>query len=107
MSVIKFTGGLRWGNAFWGDTVNVTYPFASLQIESDKCILTRHFFWVHYVSYEIRYEQIEYVSLKKFLFSKGVLFTHTNKNIPKYLLFWTKKTDQIFDILAKHGIKVL
>ncbi len=114
----KFIGGLRWDEKFsngFGNSYmngNATFPFATLKICNDKCVLTRHIFWIKYVSYVIPYEDIEYVSVKQILFSKGIVFTHTNKNIPKFLLFWTdnfwemKKTNKILAILKQKGIRV-
>jgi len=108
MIIKKIIGGLRWGDAFWDNTWqgNVTFPFAILQIESDKCILTRSFFWLHRVSYIIKFEELSYVTPKRFLFSKGLLFVHANKEIPKYLLFWTRKTVEICNILRERGVAI-
>ena len=41
--MIKFIGGLRWGNAFWsnkGSDGNATIPFAILEITNEHCIKT-------------------------------------------------------------------
>jgi len=104
----KFIGGLRWGDAFWGwggtDYGNNTFPFATLQIEPDRCILTRKPFWLYRVSYSIKYEDLSYVTPKRFLFSKGLLFVHANKEIPKYMLFWTRNIVEICDILKERGV---
>ncbi len=113
MKIKKFTGGLRWGDKFWEGFGNceeygdVTFPFASLLIEEDRCIITRNTFWIKYVSYNLKYCDIVNISIRKILWSKGVLFTHTNKDIPKYLLFWTRKGDEICDILSQYGVKVI
>lgn len=113
MKIKKFTGGLRWGDKFWGgfgscdEYGNVTFPLATLEIYSDRCILAKSYFWIRRVSYEIKYNELEHVSKKRILLSKGVLFTHTNKDIPKYLLFWTRKGDEICDILSRYGVKVI
>ena len=107
MNEIKFIGGLRWGDGFWNNSMNASFPFASLQIKDDRCILTWYIFWIKYTSYTITYNELDCVSLKKFLFSKGVLFTHTNRKIPKYLLFWTRKTDVILEELRQKRIEVI
>ncbi len=100
------------GDTFWNG-YNASIPLASLRLEEDKCVLTWSFFWIKYTSYTIHYNELTEVSVKRFLYSKGFVFTHTNKNIPKYLLFWSdvfwgkKNTNRIFDALKQKEIKVL
>ena len=107
--MIKFIGGLRWGNSFWsnkGSYGNATIPFATLEITDEHCIITRTFFGLKLATYTLPLSDIEYVAIKSFLFSKGVLFVHENKNAPKFLLFWTFKPQKICSVLENMGIKV-
>ena len=106
----KFIGGLRWGNAFWNDTGvygNATFPLANLKIVNNSCILTWTFWWLKSTSYVLPFEDINYVTTESFLFNKGILFVHTNKDIPKYLLFWTFYLVKVCNTLKSYGIKVL
>lgn len=105
----KFTGGLKWGNSFWndkGDYGNATFPFATLELRKEMCILTRTIFGVTSISYVLPIKDIKYVTIKSFLFFKGILFVHDNCNIPKYLLFWTIHPRRICNKLNSLGICV-
>ncbi|MBE6412068.1 MAG: hypothetical protein E7036_05905 [Opitutales bacterium] len=107
--MIKFIGGLRWGNAFWsnkGSYGNATIPFATLEITNEHCIITRTFFGLKLAMYRLSWSDIEYVTIQSFLFNKGILFVHKNKNVPQFLLFWTFKPQKICSVLENMGIKV-
>ncbi len=106
MKIKIFTGGLRWGKSFWEDSFNVTWPFAKLQIEDDKCIITRTIWWITKTSYVIDYNDIEFITIKKFLFQRGIIFVHKNKSIPPYLLFWTFQPKELCYLLKKNGLKI-
>ena len=109
-SIQKFIGGLRWGNLSWRDKPdwydfnNATIPFASLEITDDTCILTRSFFGFVMDKYILSFSDIEYVSVRRVLFSKGILFVHKNKKLPKHLCFWTFAPRKVCDALIAKGI---
>jgi len=109
-SIQKFIGGLRWGNLSWHDKPdwydfnNASIPFASLEITNDACILTRNFFGFVMDQNILSFSDIEYVSVRRVLFSKGILFIHKNTKLPKYLCFWTFTSRKVCDALIAKGI---
>ena len=101
--MIKFIGGLRWSE---GNSYNATIPFVTLEITNEHYIITRTFFGFKLATYVLSLSDIECLTIKSFLFSKGILFEHKNKNVPKFLLFWTFQSQRICNILQYVGIKL-
>ncbi len=103
----KFIGGLRWGNSFWNDRGiygNATFPFATLEIMDDKCILSWTFWWIKSTKYILPFNDINYITIRCFLCNKGIQFIHKNKSVPNYLLFWTFHPNRVSYALKSHGI---
>ena len=88
--MIKFIGGLRWGNAFWnnkGSYGNATIPFATLEITNEHCIITRTFFGLKLAMYRLSWSDIEYVTIRSFLFNKGIYLCIKTKMFHNFYYF--------------------
>ena len=92
---MEYKGGLLWGNGLFSRK-NVSYPFAKLVVEHHHILLQA-------LSSEFRLERSELVgiSTKNRIFYKGILFKHSNCNVPKNLVFWTFQSEQILSDLNR------
>lgn len=99
-----FQGGIRIGNSFY-DTINYSYPFAkaffgenTLQLSTGISFLTK--------MYSLPYNDITDVSLKKGIFSQGIVITHRLDSLPKTIVFWTRRYHDFLIECKKHSISI-
>ena len=95
-----FSGGLRIGLSHWV-SINYTRPFAKAAFEEQFLRIAAAFI-VWKKEYILPYDSITKVSSQKGVFSSGVRIEHHSRNIPPYILFWTKRSDAFLKEFAEH-----
>ena len=96
-----FSGGLRIGLSHW-ISINYTRPFAKAAFEEQFLRITAAFIWKK--EYIIPYDSITEVSSQKGAFSSGVRIEHHSRNVPPYILFWTKRSDAFLKEFTKRRL---
>jgi hypothetical protein len=83
------------------DMFNLTIPFVRHAIYDDYIVMA-------YGKKRIllKYEDIESVTLKWHLFSKGITYRHTRSDIPKSIIIWSLKPAKVARLLSEKGVTV-
>jgi hypothetical protein len=87
--MVEFKGGLMWGKSIFG-MMCVSYPFGRIIISSNSIVFKSPF-----TEFELKKVDITGVTIKCALVSKGISFKHHNPKIPKMIVFWSFKCDEI------------
>ena len=88
------TGGFRWGA--W----NVTAPFAELRA-SRELILIKVSFWKFWQrTFEFSRQEIKTITKFYGIFSVGILISHTKRDYPAHIIFWTFDYKSLKEALA-------
>ena len=98
-----FRGGIRIGSSYL-NSINFTWPFVKVMFEDD-CIRIR-ITLISTKEYVVLYKNINRISYKKGLFSKGVIIEHNMPSTPRYIIFWTRKVDLFLLLCEKHRLKI-
>lgn len=85
----EYKGGVRWGQSLFR-CGNVSYPLGGLIIDSDQIIIR-----VPGSEFVLDRNDIQKIGVKNRIFYKGLVFEHSNTNLPKILVFWTFQSDLI------------
>lgn len=96
-------GGMRVSNPIFGE-LNITYPFAILYIKNNNLTLKWNFIFIRR-EFPLRFNEIIGVKIRKGIISIGIEFVHNNKQLPDLIIFWTRRYDEIFNILERKGIR--
>ena len=96
-------GGLRFGDGLLLDCVNITYPFAQIEVFPDKIIFKVNFLRIYKKEIILEKSDIVKIELKRLLYSKDCLFSHTNMDADKILVFWSFSPKKLMDNLIEMG----
>jgi hypothetical protein len=78
--------------------VNYSWPFASLSADRNRIIVTIALF-CFCREYEFDRREVTIVNHEG-LFSKGILITHENLNLPRTIVFWCSNRGNLLKALA-------
>jgi hypothetical protein len=99
------TGGLRWGESFWGAT-NATWPFATLHASKDGLRIDLSVLRLWRRRFELTLSDIQALRKKRWLFSAGLLVEHSRSDYPQFILFWTFRYSTLKTRLNQLGYTV-
>ena len=100
-------GGLRFGDGLLLDCVNITYPFAQIEVFPDKIVFKVNVLRIYKKEIILEKTDIVKIELKRFLYSKGYLFSHTNMNVDKILVFWSFSPKKLMENLIILGYEAV
>lgn len=83
------TGGLRWGN------FNLTWPFVKLEIHEAEIVIRFPFARKVFQRADIKGFSI-YRS-----FTKGIIIRHRVADYPDFVVFWTRKPEEVLKLLCE------
>ena len=103
----KETGGLRWGQTFWGG-MNATWPFVTLRATHDKITIRLTAMGMMTQSFDFPASMLTCIRRKRGLlpFNTGVVFEHSNPAYPPFILFWTFRYHTLKKQLADLGFDI-
>jgi hypothetical protein len=99
------TGGLRWGQTF-GIGMNATWPFARINVSSDRLRLSVNVLGLWKESFAFEPLEVRQIRRKRWLFSVGVIVEHEKKEYPRFILFWTFRYKILRGELRSRGYTV-
>ena len=107
MDSYRQRGGLRWGDGLLLDCVNVTYPFAKIEVFPDKIVFKVNVLRIYKKEIILEKSDIVKIELKRYVLNKGLLFSHTNMNADKILVFWSFSPKKLLDHLIEMGYEAV
>jgi len=96
-----FCGGARIGDSRF-DAINVTFPFARLEVGDRQCIIKIKFLMISKII-SLKKDDIQKVEIYSGFFSSEIKFTHSDPLVPKYIVFWTFSSKKVYDSLLLAG----
>ena len=96
-------GGLSWGMDLFLNSIRVTYPFAEIGVFPDKIVFKVDVLRIYKKEIILEKTDIVKIELKRYLYSKGCLFSHTNMYVEKILIFWSFSPKKLMENLTKMG----
>lgn len=103
MDSYRQRGGLSWGMDLFFNSVRVTYPFAEIEVFPDKIVFKVNVLRIYKKEIILEKNEIIKIELKRGLYSKGCVFSHTNTKVDKILAFWSLSPKKLMENLTKMG----
>jgi hypothetical protein len=101
------TGGLRWGQPYFGMAKNATYPFATIAVSDDHLRLSVNAWGIWKDSFEFERREVVKIRRKRGLLSTGVVVEHNKPEYPPLIVFWTLDYENLCQELRRRGYDVI
>ena len=101
MEIYFERGGLRWGSNFWYGS-NATWPFATLKATPQNLDISVGIGPLRR-TFAFNRSDIQEVSIKSGLISKGLKVTHLRSDCPPVIVFWTFRPRRLLSEMAALG----
>ncbi|NOZ85135.1 MAG: hypothetical protein GXP49_02500 [Deltaproteobacteria bacterium] len=83
------------------DGFNLTIPFV-------RHTMYQEFIVIGYGKkrYIINYTDLNSVSLKRYLFSKGIIYSHSRVDLPRSIIIWSRSPEKVIELIKDKNIEV-
>ncbi len=82
------------------DMFNLTIPFVRHAIYDEFVVITTGKRY-----YQLNFDQIDRISIKRHLFSMGVTYHHNISDVPLELIVWSKNPERVKSFLVSKGVR--
>jgi len=96
-------GGLKWGDDLFLNSINVTYPFAKIEVFPNKIMFKVNVLGVYRKEINLDKSDIIKIKLKRYVLNKGFLFSHNNLKTAPILIFWSFASKELMENLINMG----
>jgi hypothetical protein len=81
--------------------MNLSAPLAALEVDSNEISIRLLFRRI-----VLNKNAISAVREARGLFSRGIQIIHSNPRVSPYVLFWTRRAEELLNVMREHGYPV-
>ncbi len=83
------------------DSFNLTIPFVRHAMYDEFIVIG-----YYKERYVINYTDLTTVSLKRFAFSKGIIYSHNRQDLPNNIIIWSRSPDRVIEFLKYKNVEI-